>query len=145
MKKTINSVLAVMLAVAFMLCLAACGNSDNVSQTGVWENAVYLKDTELGEGEKTVVCKVEAEDNTITFTVKTDKTTVGEALLENDIIAGEESEYGLYIKSVNGITADYDVDKSYWAFYIDGEYATSGVDTTDITEGATYSLVYTKE
>lgn len=145
MKKTINSAIAVIIALACLLCLAACGNSDTVSKTGVWENAVYLKDTELGEGEKTVVCKVEAEDNAVTFTVKTDKTTVGEALLENDLISGEDGEYGLYIKKVNGITADYDTDKSYWAFYIDSDYATSGVDTTEISEGVTYRLVYTKE
>lgn len=41
---------------------------------------------------------------------------------------------------VNGIIADYDVDKTYWAFYINGEYAMSGVDTTKIEEGAAYSL-----
>ena len=64
--------------------------------------------------------------------------------MEHGLIAGEEGDYGLYVKVVNGITADYDVDQSYWAFYIDGDYAMSGVDTTAITEGVTYQLVYTK-
>lgn len=71
-------------------------------------------------------------------TVRTDKTIVGDALLELGLIAGEDSEYGLYVKTVNGITVDYDKDGKYWAFYIDGEYAMTGVDATEIVEGTTY-------
>ena len=74
------------------------------------------------------------------FTVKTDADTVGKALLDANLIAGEDSEYGLYVKTVNGITADYDTDGSYWAFYINGEYATTGVDSTEIEDGATYTF-----
>ena len=57
-----------------------------------------------------------------------------------ELIAGDESEYGLYVKMVNGITADYDADGVYWAFYINGEYAATGVDSTPITEGESYSF-----
>ena len=64
----------------------------------------------------------------------------GQALVELSIIAGDESEWGLYVKTVNGITADYNTDGSYWAFYIDGEYALTGVDATEITEGAVYTF-----
>ena len=78
--------------------------------------------------------------NETNFEVHTDKTTVGEALLDVDLIAGDESEYGLYVKTVNGITADYDVDQTYWAFYVNGEYASTGVDATAIEAGATYSF-----
>ena len=44
------------------------------------------------------------------------------------------------MKTVNGITADYDADGVYWAFYINGEYAQTGVDTTPIVEGEEYSF-----
>ena len=74
------------------------------------------------------------------FTISTDKKTVGEALLEKDLIAGDESEYGLYVKTVNGVTLDYDKDGMYWAFYVNGEYAQTGVDSTDITAGAEYAF-----
>ena len=141
MKKTIQSTVTVILALIFIVALVSC---DTVEKTGVWENATYRKDTEFGNGAKTVVVEVKAEDQQITFTVKTDKDTVGAALLEHGLIAGEEGAYGLYIKQVNGITADYDVDQTYWSFYINGEYAMTGVDTTEITEGATYRLEYTK-
>ena len=60
------------------------------------------------------------------------------------LIDGDESEYGLYVKKVNGITADYEKDKSYWAFYKDGEYMQTGVDSTEIADGEHYELVYTK-
>ena len=141
MKKTIQSSVTVILALIFIVALVSC---DTAEKTGVWENATYRKDTEFGNGAKTVVVEVKAEDHQVTFTIKTDKDTVGAALLEHGLIAGEEGAYGLYIKQVNGITADYDVDQTYWSFYINGEYAMTGVDTTEITEGATYQLEYTK-
>ena len=118
--------------------------ANTVEKAGLWENATYLKDMTFGEGSKTVTVEVKAGDDKITFTVKTDKTKVGDALIEHNLIDGDESQYGLYVKKVNGIVADYDIDQSYWAFYINGEYAMSGVDTTDIDESAVYKLEYTK-
>ncbi len=142
MKKILNLTASLLLVFVCVVGLASCGNT--VDASGLWEKAEYLKDTELGNGEKTLVVKVEVEEQSVTFTINTDKETVGEALLEHKLISGEDGDYGLYIKKVNGITADYDKDKSYWAFYADGEYASSGVDTTKIDEKVTYSLKYTK-
>ena len=53
---------------------------------------------------------------------------------------GEKFSALLYVKTVNGITLDYDKDKMYWAFYINGEYAMTGVDSTPIEEGAVYAF-----
>ncbi len=160
--KNVKYLIALILAVLCVLCLASCGDTTETTteapvadttdaaengasvDAGLWTEAVYTEDKEFGEGAKTVVCEVKAEDKTVTFTVKTDKKTVGEALIEHGIIEGEKGPYGLYIKKVNGILADYDVNQRYWAFYIDGEMANSGVDGTDITEGVTYQLVYSK-
>ena len=72
------------------------------------------------------------------------KKTVGAALQALNIISGEESDYGLYIKEVIGITADYDTDGTYWAFYIDGQYAATGVDMTDAQNGAVYGFAVEK-
>ena len=52
--------------------------------------------------------------------------------------------YGLYVKTVNGITADYAVDQTYWAFYINGEYAMAGVDSTPVENGTVYALKVSK-
>lgn len=95
----------------------------------------------LGEGSKEFAFSVMDQDgNETKFEIHTDKGTVGEALTEVGLIAGEESEYGLYVKTVNGITADYDTDGKYWAFYINDEYAQTGVDATEIKEGEGYSF-----
>ena len=96
---------------------------------------------ELGEGSKEFALTVTDKDgNETQFEIHTDKETVGEALQELNLIDGEEGEYGLFVKTVNGITADYDADGVYWAFYVNGEYAASGVDVTQITEGDSYAL-----
>lgn len=144
MKRIINTSVSAFLAIIMILSFAGCQKKDSVEKTGLWTNATYLSDTELGKGEKTVVLEVKAEEKSVNITVKTDKNTVGEALLEQGIIVGDEGEYGLYVKVVNGITADYDVDASYWAFYINNEYAMTGVDSTEIAENAVYRLEYTK-
>jgi hypothetical protein len=141
MKRTIKSAISVVFALVFIFALVSCNTAGS---TNVWENATYLQDTEFGSGAKTAVVEVKAEDQLVTFTVKTDKETVGEALLEHGLIAGDQGPYGLYVKNVNGITADYDVNQAYWAFYINGEFAMTGVDQTKIAEGETYQLVYTK-
>lgn len=141
MKKNIRSA-GLLLAIALLVSFAACGSKTEPSSP--WDNALYTENTEFGEGSKTVEVEVLVEENSVTFTVHTDAEMVGQALLEHELIAGDESEYGLYVKQVNGITADYDVDQSYWAFNIDGEYAMTGVDTTPIEEGVSYQLVYTK-
>ena len=75
-----------------------------------------------------------------THEIKTDAATVGEALLAEGLIDGEDSDYGLYITTVNGITLDWEKDGKYWAFYINGEYAQTGVDTTNVEDGAVYTF-----
>ena len=140
MKRTLNTSLSLLLLLTVVFGLCACG----LLAKDLWDDAIYKEDTEFGSGSKTVTVEVSVPDHTVTFTVKTDKETVGDALLEHGLIDGEEGQYGLYIKKVNGMTADFDTDGSYWAFYIDGEYALNGVDGTPIEEGKVYRLEYTK-
>ena len=150
MKKKSKLLLLLLLVAVLALGLTACNKKLGTSETndntknGLWDNATYLTDTEFGQGSKNLTVEVKAGEQLVKFTIHTDETTVGGALLENSLITGDEGEYGLYIKTVNGITADYDVDQSYWAFYVDGEYATSGVDSTNIAEESVYQLEYTK-
>lgn len=143
MKKRLLSIISVILLMASVLCFASCGSS-KIDKEGLWANATYLEDKEFGSGSKTVVVEVKIADKSVNFTIHTDKATVGEALTEHNLIAGDEGPYGLYVKVVNGITADYDVDQSYWSFSINGEMALTGVDSTVIDEKATYQWVYTK-
>lgn len=118
--------------------------SAEVQADGLWADAVYKEDTELGEGKTTVKIEVKAEDKSVTITVHTDKDNLGAALTENKLVEGDQSEYGLYIKVVNGIKADYDTDKAYWAISKDGEMTPTGADSTKIADGEHYELTYTK-
>lgn len=96
--------------------------------------------TSLGEGETTFSLTVTDPEGTETsYEIHTDATTVGDALESLDLIAGEEGSYGLFVTTVDGVTLPSDGDQ-YWAFYIDGEYASTGVDQTEITAGASYAL-----
>ena len=119
MKKLISLLLVMVMA----LGLVACGNAE-------------LKAT--GASFTVVVADLEGKETTFEYT--SDKATVGEALIAEGLIEGHETEYGLYVDSVNGVALDWDKDGKYWAFYIDGEYAMTGVDATKITEGATYAF-----
>ena len=115
--------------------------TDNEQSKPVEEETAESTEEVLGEGQTvflfTVVDKDGMQSN---FEIHTDKETVGDALLDLELISGEDSEYGLFVKEVNGITADYGVDQTYWAFYVDGEYAMSGIDTTIIEEGKAYAF-----
>ena len=129
----------IILTLVAILLLAACGGTADP-----WQSATYLEDTELGEGAKLLTVEVVALERKVVFTIHTDSETVGDALAELDLVEGEESTYGLYIKKVNGMRADYELDGYYWAFYENGDYALSGADTTAITEGVVYRLEYSK-
>lgn len=145
-KKVSSFILCMVLIVAMALSTVGCNGSkdggaasgDAGAQAGA---EVQREGGELGEGSKEFALTVTDKDgNETQFEIHTDKEMVGEALQELNLIDGEEGEYGLFVKTVNGITADYDTDGVYWAFYVNGEYATSGVDVTQITEGASYAL-----
>lgn len=108
--------------------------------TGVLALVMVLVMVGCGQKDNGVVNGVAKDGGKVTFTVKTDADTVGKALLDQGVIAGEDSSYGLYVKTVNGITLDYDTDGMYWAFYINGEYAQTGVDATGVEDGAVYAF-----
>ncbi len=130
------------LLVLLTLVLGACGQKG--VQEDIWVNALYSEDASVGEGAKTVTVKVVAQGKTVTFKVDTDSETLGDALLENKLIEGEQGAYGMYIKKVIGIEADYDKTKTYWAVTKGGEYMAVGVDGEEISGGETYELTYTE-
>ena len=129
--KVVLSVISLMLIVAMAFSFSACGNDGNTNDDAKVEKSFVFKVVDLDGSEKS-------------FDIKTDATTVGEALLAEKLIAGEVGDYGLMVDTVNGVKYDYNTDGAYWAFYVNGEYAMSGVDTTDIVDGTTYSFVATK-
>ena len=75
-------------------------------------------------GEKTISVEVvHRDESTREFTYQTDAEYLGEVLLSEGLLEGEQGPYGLYIICVDGEEAIYEVDQSYWAFYQGEEYA----------------------
>ena len=135
MKKLVSLILALILVVS----LAACGAPEETNPamefTPVSDGAV------LGEGAVTFPLTItDKEGNSIHVTIHTDKETVGEALAELSLIDGEMSDYGMYVMTVNGEYHRYEDDGYFWAFYINGESAATGVDGAPVIDGAVYTL-----
>lgn len=160
LKKLVISVLMMALVAAMAVIGTACTKKDKAVETAaseIVEEVVAEVASEVasateeegpvvvGEGETDFSLTVEyADGKKDYFAVKTDAEDLGTALVEAGIVEGEESDYGLYIKTVNGVTADYDADQSWWGFYIGDEMASVGVSDTTVEEGAEYTLKYEK-
>ena len=123
---------------AMISTLTSCGNGNLQNADG---------DTTLAESESiTITVQVKGSDGAITdFVITTSATNLRGALEEENLASGEEGPYGLYVKVVNGETADYDVDKSYWSFYKGDDYLMTGVDDTPISDGDVFRIEYTKD
>lgn len=147
-----KKILALLMALVCMMSLVLCGCTDNNADVSATDANVTDAVTEAVTDDATqeqnaqitlTIDVVDADGNTETFTVNTDADNLGDALVQDGLVEGEMSTYGLYIKTVNGIRADYDLDKAYWALYSDGEMLMTGASDTAIADGQHYELVYT--
>jgi len=160
MKAKFRKILSPVLALVMMMSLVACSENPssqpdsagdnstvtaNIATAALWADATYPEDTVLEtEGKNTVSVVIVAGDRTVTVQAKTDKETFGEMLRETGIATGDEGDYGLYIKVVNGISAVYETDGAFWSFCdADGNSMNYGVDGAQLTGTDTYQLVYT--
>ena len=120
--------ISLLLVIVMLFALAACGKKTEAPAQAVAFTVIV---TDL-------------EGNESTFEYTSDAASVGEALVAEGLVVGHQASYGLYIDAVNGIAADWDNDQTYWAFYINGEYATAGISDTPITANTTSGLTLTK-
>ena len=153
--KILSLLLLLLLTAAIAISVVSCNDVGNDSDGSVTTGMTTVATTGVttgattdepltnvrGEGNTQFLFKVvTASGETKTFTVKTDKTTVGQALLDAGLIEGEDGQYGLYVKTVDGETLDYNKDGMYWSFYVGDGYALKGVDMTEIEAGVEYSF-----
>lgn len=73
------------------------------------------------------------------ITLHTDAKYLRQALEENKLVEGKESEYGLFITKVNGREAD-NKKQEWWCVTKDGQQVNTGVDTTAIKNGDHYEI-----
>lgn len=157
LKKSLSFIVCIVLITAMALVTIGCNDKtetpgtssvtadvssvESVADVTPYGTVTVTDGATIGEGDTQFNLVItDGEGKATNVVVKTDKTTVGDALLELKVIGGDNDDYGLYVKEVNGVVADYDVDQTYWAFYINGEYAMTGVDATDIVAGDNYAL-----
>lgn len=125
-KKIIIAVAALALIIALMLGLYLANRPE----------------TSAGAKEITVTV-IHSDASEQVFTYRTDAEFLGEVLVAEGLIVGEEGPYGMMINTVDGEDAIWDVNGAYWALYVGEEYGTTGVDTTPIADGDTFKLVFT--
>ena len=143
MKKTnIKSMLSFIVCMVLIAAMAlfTIGCNDNSTSSDPTDTILNETDIrELGNGATQVSFTVVDQNGKEShFVIYTDKTILSDALLEHNLIAGEDGEYGLYVKTVNGTTLDYNKDGKYWAFYVNDAYATKGVEKSEIDDTAKY-------
>lgn len=111
---------------------------------GLMASIFLLTRPDTAAGSKTItVTVVHGDGSEKVFTYQTDEEFLGPVILGEGLVEGEEGPYGLMINAVDGETASWDANQSYWALFVGEEYATSGADTTPIYDGDAFKLVYT--
>ena len=92
------------------------------------------------EGAKSFTLEVVLADGSSTeHKVSTDAEFVGEALLAEGLIAGDSGDYGLFITTVNGVTAN-SANQEWWCLTVNGAEWMYGIDQTPVTDGGHYEL-----
>ena len=139
--KTTNRLTSVVSLVLVLLLIAAACTSCAPKLTDL--GATIIAEKEVGEGEKTITFTViNGENEATVFTVHTDAEYLRGAIEPHGLVAGTESTYGMWVTTVNGITAD-DSKQQWWKLYEGTEMSNYGVDTLAITDGGSYTYVLT--
>jgi len=96
---------------------------------------------ETQAGAKTITVEIIVDGaDTVTKTISTDAEFLRGALDEEEgLVVGEEGPYGLFIKTVNGVTAD-DSKQQWWCVTKGGADVFTGVESTPIADGDKFEL-----
>ena len=151
--KKITSLLLVMLI--SLVTLIACAPAEVPNEDEVSTGAdINVELPEAPEKENQILGKegnikffftvTHADGSKVQFNVETTKDNLGDALLEGNIIKGDEGQFGIYVTEIDGEVADFDKDGAYWYFYKDGEALLEGISVTPIAEGDNFEARYTK-
>jgi hypothetical protein len=98
------------------------------------------------EGSKSITVEVAAGDqDTKTYTYQTDYEYLGKFLLDQGLISGDDGQYGLYVTEVDGTTADFEKDGTWWMLSVNGEMSQVGVSEVVIQDGDVYTWTLTNE
>ena len=75
------------------------------------------------------------------FTIHTDAEFLRGALEQEKLIEGTESQYGLFVTTVDGVTVDESL-RQWWNFKDgNGDDLTVGVDSAPIADGDSFQII----
>lgn len=100
-------------------------------------------ETSADKTEKNIIVEIIAKEKTETINITTLADNLGDALTEKNLISGTKGQYGLFVKSVNGITAD-EKNEEWWCFTKGDEQLFTGVDSVKISDGDLYKITLKK-
>ena len=114
-----------------------------VAVIAIFAGVYFATRPEAAQGAKAItVTVVHADGSSKDFQYRTDAEKLGAFLEEKGLIDSQGADEGMF-HTVDGEKADWNVNQSYWAFYLGEDYAMTGIFDTPITDGAVYKLVYT--
>lgn len=134
--KRILTKILVMALVALMVVFsfAACGKADTNSNAN--SGSVETKTISITV---TVIAKDKTEK---VFNIETNKKTLGDALFEEGLVTEAEHKSGFY-SYIDGVRADYTLDKSWWSFSKAGKDVMVGANDLKIADGDKFEITNT--
>ena len=131
LKKIVALALVALMAVfTFAACQSADTNSDNLSGSHKTKTISITV---------TVVAKDKTEK---VFNIETDKKNLGDALFQEGLVTEDEHKSGFY-SYIDGVRADYTLDKCWWSFTKGGETVMVGANDLKIADGDKFEITNT--
>lgn len=123
----------VVIAIAVVVVIA-------LAMFGIYQ--VFMPKGQAGAKEIHVTV-VHADQTSKEFTYQTDEAYLGDVLTAEGLIVGEDGEFGIYIKTVDGETVD-ESKEQWWCLTKDGESLNTGADQTPIEDGDSFEITLTE-
>lgn len=109
---------------------------------GILLTVYFVNKPATTSGSKAITVEVVTSDDTKTFNYTTDSEYLADVLLDEQLVSGSESEYGLFITTVNGITAN-DANQEWWCITKDSQMLETGASDTPINDGDKFEITLT--
>ena len=129
--KVLMTVIAAVLILSSLVTLAACGK----------KNAPVDSSYSTEEAKVSITFKIVKDGQTAEFPLETSKKYLADALVEAKLV--EYAPDGYYT-TINGITADWNTDQSYWWVTVGGKDSMKGLNDIELTDGGSYEVTYKK-
>lgn len=110
-----------------------------VAVVAIFVGVYFATKPDTQAGAKHITVEIAGKDSSRTVEIDTEEEYLRGALEQEGLVSGQESEYGLFITTVDGYTAD-DTAQEWWCITKGGEDVNTGVDSTPIADGDQFEI-----